>query len=298
MNYELRLKKSLVFSLSSLVFFLSLLQIHFIMTELLINAFIQIRIWDILDIFLVGLLFYGLYYLVKGTTAIKIFFGIVAIILGLKIVTALHMELLSYILGAFVNVGFIALIIIFQPEVRRFLLGIGNTKISLAFKSLIANLGFRYKEEKNLDLDAICEACASMSQDKVGALILLTQENNLNEIIETGVTINAVISKPLIENIFFKNSPLHDGAMVIANNKICAARCILPITQNINLPGSYGLRHRAGIGITENSDCIALVVSEETGSIRIINSGRVYDVKASEMKAKIKELSNKKSIDS
>ena len=268
------------------------------MTELLINAFIQIRIWDILDIFLVGLLFYGLYYLVKGTTAIKIFFGIVSIILGLKIVTALHMELLSYILGAFVNVGFIALIIIFQPEVRRFLLGIGNTKISLAFKSLIANLGFRYKEEKNLDLDAICEACASMSQDKVGALILLTQENNLNEIIETGVTINAVISKPLIENIFFKNSPLHDGAMVIANNKICAARCILPITQNINLPGSYGLRHRAGIGITENSDCIALVVSEETGSIRIINSGRVYDVKASEMKAKIKELSNKKSIDS
>lgn len=292
------LKKSLVFSLSSLVFLLSLLQIHFIMTELLINAFIQIRIWDILDIFLVGLLFYGLYYLVKGTTAIKIFFGIVAIILGLKIVTALHMELLSYILGAFVNVGFIALIIIFQPEVRRFLLGIGNTKISLAFKSLIANLGFRYKEEKSLDLDAICEACASMSQDKVGALILLTQENNLNEIIETGVTINAVISKPLIENIFFKNSPLHDGAMVIANNKICAARCILPITQNINLPGSYGLRHRAGIGITENSDCIALVVSEETGSIRIINDGRVYDVKASEMKAKIKELSNKKSIDS
>ena len=268
------------------------------MTELLINAFIQIRIWDILDIFLVGLLFYGLYYLVKGTTAIKIFFGIVAIILGLKIVTALHMELLSYILGAFVNVGFIALIIIFQPEVRRFLLGIGNTKISLAFKSLIANLGFRYKEEKSVDLYAICEACASMSQDKVGALILLAQENNLNEIIETGVTINAVISKPLIENIFFKNSPLHDGAMVIANNKICAARCILPITQNINLPGSYGLRHRAGIGITENSDCIALVVSEETGSIRIINGGRVYDVKASEMKAKIKELSNKKSIDS
>ena len=188
------------------------------MTELLINAFIQVRIWDILDIFLVGLLFYGLYCLVKGTTAIKIFFGIVAIILGLKIVTALNMELLSYILGAFVNVGFIALIIIFQPEVRRFLLGIGNTKISLAFKNLIANLGFRYKEEKSLDLDAICEACASMSQDKVGALILLAQENNLSEIIDTGVVIDAVISKPLLENIFFKNSPLHDGAMVIANN--------------------------------------------------------------------------------
>ena len=266
------------------------------MTELLINAFIQVRIWDVLDVFLVGLLFYGLYCLVKGTTAIKIFFGIVAIILGLKVVTALNMELLSYILGAFVNVGIIALIIIFQPEVRRFLLGIGNTKISLAFRNLIENLGLRYKEEQSIDLDSICEACASMSQEKVGALILLTQENNLNEIIDTGVVIDAVISKPLLENIFFKNSPLHDGAMVIANNKIVAARCILPITQNINLPGSYGLRHRAGIGITENSDCIALVVSEETGSIRIIKGGKVYDVKASEMKAKIKELSTKKAV--
>lgn len=261
------------------------------MTDLFVNAFIHIRIWDILDILLVGLLFYGLYYLVKGTTAIKIFFGIVAIIIGLKIVTLLHMELLSYILGAFVNVGFIALIIIFQPEIRRFLLGIGNTKIAEAFKNFIAGLGFHVREESNFDLTPICEACASMSQDKVGALILLTQENNLNEIVDTGVKIDALISKPLLENIFFKNSPLHDGAMVISNNKIEAARCILPITQNTHLPGSYGLRHRAGIGITENSDCIAIVVSEETGSIRIIKSGKVYDVKASEMKAKIKELS-------
>lgn len=264
---------------------------HFVMNELFVNAFIHIRIWDILDILLVGLLFYGLYYLVKGTTAIKIFFGIVAIIIGLKIVTLLHMELLSYILGAFVNVGFIALIIIFQPEIRRFLLGIGNTKIAETFKNFIAGLGFHVREESNFDLTPICEACASMSQDKVGALILLTQENNLNEIVDTGVKIDALISKPLLENIFFKNSPLHDGAMVITNNKIEAARCILPITQNTHLPGSYGLRHRAGIGITENSDCIAIVVSEETGSIRIIKSGKVYDVKASEMKAKIKELS-------
>ena len=264
------------------------------MTELFINAFIHIRIWDILDILLVGLLFYGLYYLLKDTAAIKIFSGIVAIILGLKIVTALNMELLSYILGAFVNVGFIALIIIFQPEVRRFLLGIGNTKIAKSFDNLISGLGFRYKEESDIDLNPICDACESMSQDKVGALILLVQENNLNEIIETGVSINAIITKPLIENIFFKNSPLHDGAMVISNNKITAARCILPITQNTHLPGSYGLRHRAGIGITENSDCIAVVVSEGTGSIRIIKHGKVYDVKAAEMKTKIKELSAKK----
>lgn len=262
------------------------------MTELLISAFIQVRIWDIIDILLVGLLFYGLYYhLVRGTTAIKIFLGIVAIILGLKIVTALKMELLSYILGAFVNVGFIALIIIFQPEVRRFLLSIGNNQITESLQNFFTKLGFLNKEESKLDLSPICDACASMSQDKVGALILLVQENNLNEIVETGVSINAIISKPLIENIFFKNSPLHDGAMVISNNKITAARCILPITQNTHLPGSYGLRHRAGIGITENSDCIAIVVSEETGSIRLIKDGKVYDVKSSEMKVKIKALS-------
>lgn len=260
------------------------------MNELFINAFIQIRFLDIVDIILVGLLFYVLYYIVKGTTAINIFFGIVAIIVVLKIVTLFHMELLSYILGAFVNVGIIALIIIFQPEIRRFLLNIGNTKFAVAFRNFFSRFGLSNNEEIKFDLDSICEACASMSQDKVGALILLTQENELTDIVDTGVIINAVISKPLIENIFFKNSPLHDGAMVISNNKIEAARCILPITEAINLPESYGLRHRAGIGVTENNDCIAIVVSEETGSIRIIKEGKVKDVKSSEMKAKIKEL--------
>ena len=176
------------------------------MSELFVNAFIHIRIWDVIDILLVGLFFYGLYYIVRGTTAIKIFFSIVALIVVLKIVTALQMELLTYILGAFVNVGFIALIIIFQPEIRRFLLGIGNTTIAETFRHFLTSIGLIYNEESNLDLDSICDACASMSQDKVGALILLTQESNLNEIIGTGVTIDAVISKPLIENIFFKNS--------------------------------------------------------------------------------------------
>ena len=246
------------------------------MTELFVNAFIQIRVWDILDVLLVGLLFYGLYYLVKGTNAIKIFFGIVAIILGLKIVTALHMELLSYILGAFVNVGFIALIIIFQPEVRRFLLGIGNTKIADSFKNLIAGLGLRYKEEDSTDLNSICEACASMSQDKVGALILLTQENNLNEIIETGVSIDAIISKPLIENIFFKNSPLHDGAMIIRHKHIVAAGCILPVSHDLNIPKELGLRHRAAMGVSQETDALAIIVSEETGGISAAYKGQFH----------------------
>ena len=265
------------------------------MVDLFINAFIQVRFLDILDIILVGLLLYGFYYLLKGTTAINIFLGIVAIIVVLKIVTLLHMELLTYILGAFVNVGFIALIIIFQPEIRRFLLSIGTTKFAVAFRKFFSRLGIKYQSDEKYDLDSICEACASMATDKVGALILLTQKNEMNYIIDTGIVIDAIISKPLIENIFFKNSPLHDGAMVISKNKIVAARCILPITQQKHLPGSYGLRHRAGIGVTENNDCIALVVSEETGSIRIIYNGKVYDVNPAEMKAKIKEIENEAS---
>lgn len=263
------------------------------MTDLIINAFIHIRFLDILDIILVGLMFYFLYTLVKGSTAINIFIGIVAILIMTKIVTVLHMELLSYILGAFVNVGFIALIIIFQPEIRKFLLSIGTSKFAVSFRRFFSRLGLKYSGDGDNDLDPICEACISMGNDKVGALILLTQENDLQDIVATGVTIDAIISKPLLENIFFKNSPLHDGAMVISNNKIVAARCILPITQQTHLPGSYGLRHRAGIGVSENNDCIVIVVSEETGSIRIIHNGKVNDVKPSEMKAKIIEIHNK-----
>lgn len=262
----------------------------------MINAFIQIRFLDILDIFFVGLLLYFLYTLVKGSTAINIFIGIVAIIIGLKIVTLLHMELLSYILGAFVNVGFIALIIIFQPEIRRFLLSIGTSKLAVNFRAFLSRFGVKYDTDDNTDLDPICEACISMGNDKVGALILLTQENDLQDIIDTGVNIDAIISKPLLENIFFKNSPLHDGAMVISNNKIVAARCILPLTQQTRLPGSYGLRHRASIGVSETHDCIALVVSEETGSIRVVFDGKVTDVKPSELKSKIKEIQGRKKI--
>lgn len=264
------------------------------MTELLINSFIQIRFLDVLDIFLVGLLLYFLYTWMKGSAAINIFIAIVAIIIVMKVVTLLHMELLRSILGAFIDVGFIALIIIFQPEIRRFLLSIGTSKFAVGFRKFFSRFGLKYKTDDETNLDPICESCISMGEGKVGALILLTQENDLQDIIDTGVKINAMISRPLIENIFFKNSPLHDGAMVISNNKIVAARCILPITQQTRLPGSYGLRHRAGIGVSETHDCIVLVVSEETGSIRIVFDGKVTDVKPSEMKAKIKEIESKK----
>ena len=149
----------------------------------------------------------------------------------------------------------------------------------------------KVRSNVDLNIDAITKACLNMSDIKQGALILLTRQNNLDDIVTTGVVVNADISNPLIENIFFKNSPLHDGAMIIRHNRITAARCILPVTQKTNIPGHYGLRHRAAIGVTEVNDCIALVVSEETGNISMVTGGEIRTVKPSELREMIeKEL--------
>ena len=256
------------------------------------DFFIQIRIADIVDIVLVALLLYGLYRLLKGTAAISIFIGIVAIFLIWQIVNALQMELLSTILGAFVSVGFIALIIIFQPEIRRFLFTIG-AKTSKGDRKLFHLFSRRRKSVIALDTESICQACVSMSNIKQGALIVITRKNTLADIVLTGVTIEAEISKPLIENIFFKNSPLHDGAMIITDNKITAARCILPVTNNSEIPGHYGLRHRAAVGVTEANDCIVLVVSEETGAISLVKEGKIKTLQAQTLEETLeKELRN------
>ena len=247
------------------------------------DLFIQIRIVDIIDVMLVALLLYGLYRLLKGTAAISIFVGIVAIFLIWQLVKALQMELLTTILGAFVSVGFIALIIIFQPEIRRFLFTIGAQTRNGEVKAF--RIFRRRTQQVVLDTDTICQACKSMSDIKQGALIVITRKNTLADIVLTGVTIDAEISKPLIENIFFKNSPLHDGAMIITDNKIAAARCILPVTNNTDLPGHYGLRHRAAIGISENNDCIVLVVSEETGNISLVKNGAITTLQPLTMKS-------------
>ena len=255
------------------------------------NLFIQFSVFDCIDIILVAVLFFGLYRLLKGTSAMSIFIGIVAIFLIWQLVKALQMEMLTAILGAFVSVGFIALIIIFQPEIRRFLFTIGDQaregKLAQRFKFL------RVRSNVDLDIDSVARACINMSNIKQGALILLTRKNNLDDIVTTGVVVNADISNPLIENIFFKNSPLHDGAMVIRHNRITAARCILPVSNKTNIPGHYGLRHRAAIGVTEVNDCIALVVSEETGNISMVTGGEIQTVKASELRERIEtELKN------
>ena len=251
----------------------------------MIDLFIQVRVFDIIDIILVAALFYGLYRLLKGTSAMSIFIGIVSLFLIWQLVKALQMEMLTAILGAFVSVGFIALIIIFQPEIRRFLFTIGAQAQE---GKLVRRFNFlKVRSNVDLNIDAVTKACLNMSEIKQGALILLTRENNLDDIVTTGVVVNADISNSLIENIFFKNSPLHDGAMIIRHNRITAARCILPVTQKTNIPGHYGLRHRAAIGVTEVNDCIALVVSEETGNISMVTGGQIRTVKGSELREAI-----------
>ena len=256
----------------------------------MLDLFIQVRVVDIIDIVLVAVLLYALYRLLKGTAAISIFIGIVAIFLIWQLVKALQMELLSTILGAFTSVGFIALIIIFQPEIRRFLFTIG-AKTRNGDLKLLRFLSRRHQSVA-LDTETICQACRSMSSIKQGALIVITRQNNLTDIVLTGVGIDATISKPLIENIFFKNSPLHDGAMIITDNKIVAARCILPVTNNNDIPGHYGLRHRAAIGISETNDCIVLVVSEETGDISLVSAGDIMTLQPLTMKAELEKKLN------
>lgn len=257
---------------------------------IMIDLFIQIRVVDIIDITLVAALLYGLYSLVKGTSATSIFLGIVAIWLIWQVVKALQMELLSSILGAFVSVGFIALIIIFQPEIRRFLFTIGTQ----ARKNKLSKKFHLFRLHSNsiiLDAEALTQACLNMSDIKQGALIIVTKQNQLDDIALTGVDINANISNSLIENIFFKNSPLHDGAMIITNNRIRSARCILPVTEKTDIPGHYGLRHRAAIGVTEENDCFVLVVSEETGNISFVKNTTITTLRRDEVKSTIeKEL--------
>jgi uncharacterized protein (TIGR00159 family) len=256
----------------------------------MIELFIPIRIIDIIDILLVAFLLYELYKLIKGTVAINIFIGIVAFYLLWKLVDALKMEMLSEILGGFVGVGVIALIIVFQQEIRRFLLLLGNPDF---FRKMPLRFLFsKWKASKSLllDINAIVDSCEEMANKNVGALIVVIKQNELELYIKTGETIDAKISKSLIENIFFKNSPLHDGAIIIDKGRIKAARCILPSTEKTKFPVNLGLRHRAAVGITEQSDAITIVVSEQTGQISYSKSGKLTtNVKPNELKIFLKQ---------
>ena len=245
------------------------------MIELLIPFFMQVRLLDIVDILLVAVMFYALYNLVKGTAAINILMGIIAIFLIWRLVNILEMELLTAILGAFISVGFIALIVVFQPEIRKFLLLLGTTAFKRKRKNHFLFWKIREADANSTDIDSIIQACQHMANSRTGALIVFARVNELDDYINTGELLNARISIQLVENIFYKNSPLHDGAVIIRNNLIAAASCILPVSNNDTLPSHLGLRHRAAVGISEKSDAVAIVVSEQTGKIAWCNAGEI-----------------------
>ncbi|MBK9479621.1 MAG: TIGR00159 family protein [Bacteroidetes bacterium] len=239
--------------------------------------FFNFRWLDVLDIFLVALLLYQVYKLVRGTVAVNIFIGILAIYFFWFVVKALHMQLLGTLLGQFIGVGVIALIIVFQQEIRKFLLLIGTSNLfsKTKFSSSLLNFGTDTKKKFAGELNSIAKACRSMSESKTGAIIVIETNSDLSFYAKTGDMIQAKISVRLLESIFFKNSPLHDGAIIISGNLIQAARCVLPVSENTSFPANLGMRHRAAAGITEVTSSLAIVVSEQTGEIAISRDGNL-----------------------
>ena len=234
-------------------------------------GFIHITFIDVIDIVAVALLMFYVYKMAKGTNAPSIITGIIIIYILWVLTQALDMELLSSILGNVIGVGVIALIVVFQPEIRQFLQNIGikqRTGRHTFWKRIFGGGA----SGPNLDLKPLVRAATDMSACKTGALIVIWQQTDLDFIAETGIRIDADTSASLLENIFFKNAPLHDGAVVIRNNRIVAAKCVLPSTR-ARVPKNYGMRHRAALGMSEISDAVVLVVSEETGGISIARDG-------------------------
>lgn len=254
--------------------------------------FITVRWLDVVDILIVSIIMYQLYKLVKGTVAIRIFLGILAIYLFWKIAEAFQMELLGEILGQFIGVGVLALIIVFQQEIRRFLLLIGNNRLFTKNKRLFKLLQLKETPKKDLHIAPIVTATKRLSKTKTGALIIIDTHSELKLYTTSGEKIGAKISSSLLENIFFKNSPLHDGGVIIEDNEIKAARCILPVSDNQSFPSHFGLRHRSAAGITEISQAIAIIVSEETGKISLSKKGEIqHNINSDELEQLIlKEL--------
>jgi len=230
----------------------------------------QIGFKDVVDIFLVAVLLYQTFKLLKRSGAANIFIGILAFIICWFLVSyVFKMELLGGIFDRVVSVGAFALIVLFQDEIRRFFSRIGSTQKWSALnyiKRFFGNSNIE-QDKSNLDLIQIVLACRNLAKSSTGGLIVLTRTNDLDFYLQSGEPLNANINSRLIENIFFKNSPLHDGALIISNRSLKAAACILPVSKNQSIPKRMGLRHRAALGITEQSDAIAIVVSEETGHI-------------------------------
>ena len=236
--------------------------------------FLSFGIADVIDILIFAVILYQLFILLRGTAAIRIFWTIVILFLAWKLLSAAHLNLVSAILGQVISVGVIALIVVFQPEIRKFLLLLGNTRLIKLFSGRFHKKQGSF-QVNDAEINLVVRACRRMSDSKTGALIVFEKDTPLDETIATGERLDAVISRELIENIFFKNSPLHDGALIIKHHRIMAARCILPVSDREDISPDLGLRHRSVIGATVLSDAIVVVVSEQTGKISLCQKGNI-----------------------
>jgi uncharacterized protein (TIGR00159 family) len=250
-------------------------------------GFLNFRWIDLIDILLVAYLVYQIYKLIRGSVALKIFIGIISIYVIYQIVNSLGMEMLSGILGQFVGVGGLAALILFQQEIRKILLLIGKSSI-ISEEGLFRNIFSGSANRDHLQLLPVIEAAKALSQSHSGALIVFARSTELKFYAETGDSIDAVLSKRLLQSIFVKTSPLHDGAVIIAKGRIKAARCILPVSENQDLPPNFGLRHRSAMGLSEMTDAVVLVVSEETGQMSIAHDGILeHNLNVNDLKEKL-----------
>lgn len=252
-------------------------------------GFLDVTWVDFIDIAIVSILLYQVYKLIRGSIAVNIFLGVLALYLIYLIVLAAQMELLATILGQFMGVGVLAIIILFQPEIRKFLLVIGrSTEFRENFFKNLAN--WRHQYHDDFDIHEVIEAAKTLKATRTGALIVFSRDTELRFYIETGDTLDAEVTKGLLLSIFVKKSPLHDGAVIIYKGRIKAARCVLPVSENDNLPAHYGLRHRSAIGMSENTDTLVMAISEETGRLILARNGKfVRGLKLKQVERKILE---------
>ncbi|MDQ1086591.1 MULTISPECIES: diadenylate cyclase CdaA [unclassified Siphonobacter] len=236
-------------------------------------GFLDVAFSDLIDVILVAFLMYQIYFLIKGSIASRVFLGYLLVYGFYLIVKALNMELLSTILGQFMEIGVLALVIIFQPEIRRFLIFVGRSTNLQQYP--ILNRIFQQKSENHntWELAPVIDAVKKLAASRTGALIAIKKEDSLKRYIESGDSIDAELSKAILLAIFQKNGPLHDGAVIISDGRIKAARCMLPVSESPHISPILGFRHRAAIGLSEHSDAAIIVVSEERGEITLVTEG-------------------------
>ena len=246
-----------------------------------IFSFLQFGWADILDIGMVALLVFLLLRSIRGdSTVLNIVLVLTMLVVAQAVASALNMRMMTVLLNALLDVGVLAIIIIFQPEIRHLLNRFAmQTGISRRTGDLFNKLlGIKEERLGSRSVEELAEAVRAMSAEKTGALIVIQHKSSMDEFMDTGDRFDAEINRRLIMNVFFKNSPLHDGAMVLVGNRIAAARCQLPMTNRTDLPAYYGMRHRAAIGLSEDTDADVIVVSEESGGVRFVRNGEAREV--------------------